>query len=410
MSIPLIAAGRLVTWVIPRDKNRWVFGSDYGFGDGALATLRAAQRRGIGDVTWIARDEDERSAALDAGVPSEVRGSRRAMWRTARAGVAVATHGVADVDRYTITGAYFIQLWHGIPFKKIHLDTAQSFGDASPGVRQRMMRWLYRRSTNRISLLPAAGERAAILLRGAFGIPAGRVAALGEPRTDALWQGSEDERSAAARDVLAAALDVTELPRRLVLFAPTWRDGKPDPAVPSEDQWEDLERWCTDNDAWLVLRPHPLSVSAYTPPAAASRVKLLASSVLGDPTAVLAAFDALITDFSSIAYDFAITGRPIHFLAPDAAEYLASRGAYTSLEEFAGRPVARSWRQVLAQVADAFDTLPSSHSVELVGLWQDHNDGKSADRVVERALADLSARQRKPLRDEPVDGPGGEPV
>ena len=43
----------------------------------------------------------------------------RGWWATARAGVVVVTHGQGDVNRYATSGAFLVQLWHGIPLKRI---------------------------------------------------------------------------------------------------------------------------------------------------------------------------------------------------------------------------------------------------------------------------------------------------
>ena len=45
--------------------------------------------------------------------------SLRGFWLTARAGVVVITHGFGDVNRYAVSDAFIVQLWHGIPLKRI---------------------------------------------------------------------------------------------------------------------------------------------------------------------------------------------------------------------------------------------------------------------------------------------------
>ncbi|WP_368737113.1 CDP-glycerol glycerophosphotransferase family protein, partial [Klebsiella pneumoniae] len=76
-----------------------------------------------------------------------------------------------------------------------------------------------------------------------------------------------------------------------------------------------------------MLRPHPHSVGAYDGgPASSPRIRMLTAAAQNDVTPVLPAIDLLITDYSSIAYDFALTGRPIAYLAPDVERYVATRG------------------------------------------------------------------------------------
>ena len=51
------------------------------------------------------------------------RDSAAALSTTLRAGLAVVTHGFGDVNRYGLSGAVIVQLWHGAPLKKLHADS-----------------------------------------------------------------------------------------------------------------------------------------------------------------------------------------------------------------------------------------------------------------------------------------------
>ncbi len=62
-----------------------------------------------------------------------------------------------------------------------------------------------------------------------------------------------------------------------------------------------------------------------------------------DTAALLAAADALVTDYSSVMFDFAITGKPMYFLVPDLEHYRGElRGFYFDLLDLAPGPVVRS--------------------------------------------------------------------
>ena len=100
------------------------------------------------------------------------------------------------------------------------------------------------------------------------------------------------------RDEARAALGLPD--GRVVLYAPTWRDGDADPTVPSESEWSAIEAWLAARDTTLVVRPHPHGVGDYAAGVArCARVRMLTSATQPDITPVLPAFDALITDYSS---------------------------------------------------------------------------------------------------------------
>ena len=76
----------------------------------------------------------------------------RGWWATARAGVVIVTHGLGDVNRYAGAGAFTVQLWHGIPLKRIGLDspaTVQVPAVAGASVLRRIIGGLYRGAAQR---------------------------------------------------------------------------------------------------------------------------------------------------------------------------------------------------------------------------------------------------------------------
>lgn len=384
---PLYAAGHLATLLIPRG-TRWVFGCGTGIGDGALALWRVATAAGH-DALWLTASarEDEDAAAL--GIRTARKGSVRGWWATARAGVLVVTHGFGDVDRYAGAGGFTVQLWHGIPLKRIGLDSpATTQVPAVPGAAllRRLIRLLYRRSAQRIRVLPAASERSRARLESAFGLGDGRVVVTGEPRVDVLSAGTPEQRRAEASALLARVVGDASASARRILYAPTWRDGAPDPAVPTAEEWGRIITVLETRDAVLFVRPHPLGEGAYTPPMPTARVRMLRSGVLADVTPALPGFDVLITDYSSLAYDVGLLGMPVIHLAPDAAEYARSRGFYGRLEEVTAGEEAADWAGALAQLdvllgdERAFAER-SQRSRALSARMHAYRDGRNADRV-----------------------------
>src|SRR5690606_17670006 len=122
---------------------------------------------------------------------------------------------------------------------------------------------------------------------------------------------------------------------RAILYAPTWRDGDPDPAVPDAAEWTRIISLLERHDAVLLVRPHPLGEGAYAPPLPTRRVRMLRAATVRDVTPVLPRIDALITDYSSLAYDVGLLSTPVLFLAPDAAAYARTRGFYDDYAQVA---------------------------------------------------------------------------
>ncbi|MBS0025577.1 CDP-glycerol glycerophosphotransferase family protein [Microbacterium paraoxydans] len=393
LRIPLYALGRIGTLLVPRGR-RWVFGCGAGVGDGALALQRHAAALGH-DTLWLTANDREAADAAALGIHAVPRAGLRGWWATARAGVLVVTHGLGDVNRYANGGAFVVQLWHGIPLKRIGLDSpATTQVPAVPGAAllRRLVGVLYRAAAQRIRVLPAASDRARGRLESAFGLGDERVVVTGEPRVDVLSRGTADERRAAARTVLIGAAG--ELPQgaRVLLYAPTWRDGAPDPSVPTAREWIEVVRLLERHNAVLFVRSHPLGAGSYTPPLPTTRVRLLSSAVLSDVTPALAAVDLLITDYSSLAYDVGLLRMPVAFLAPDAEEYARTRGFYGRYAEVASAGVAGGWDALRAEL-DALLGDPAAfgaaatRSATLSAEMHAFRDGENTRRVYETIRA-----------------------
>lgn len=393
LRIPLYAVGRIAALVIPR-SDRWVFGCGAGIGDGALALYRVAEQEGH-RVLWLARSTRDADDAKALGIRTVPRDGLRGWWATIRAGVVVVTHGLGDVNRYGSSDAFVVQLWHGIPLKRIGLDSPVT-AQVLPGVPgavllRRLLTVLYRRAAQRIQVLPAASHRARGRLESAFGLDDDRVVVTGEPRVDVLSQGTREQRRQNAATLLTRTGPLLA-DQRVLLYAPTWRDGAADPAIPTAAQWVEIVRLLEKHDAILFIRSHPLGEGAYSPPWSSGRVRMLNSDLLADVTPALPRVDVLITDYSSMAYDVGLLAMPVVYLAPDAEQYARERGFYGRYSDVAGDDSATDWETALAQLDavlsdDAVRAERSERSAELSAHMHAHRDGRNARRVYQAIRA-----------------------
>ncbi|MFH8250345.1 CDP-glycerol glycerophosphotransferase family protein [Microbacterium sp. B2969] len=402
--LPLHLAGRLLTLVVPRSSDGWVFGCAVGIADGALALWNVAEARGQRAV-WLVGDRRQARDAAARGIPHAMKHSLWGLWLTARARVVVVTHGFGDVNRYTVPGAFVVQLWHGIPLKRIGLDSRETLRPpAALGhgilslLTRRVLGVAYRLTARRIRVLPAASHLVRGRLESAFGLSDARVPVTGEPRVDVLSQGTPEGRRSAARAIVDAVTGPLDPATRLVLYAPTWRDGEPDPAVPSDDEWGAIVDVLTRRDAVLLVRSHPLGAGEYRPPVLTDRVRGLGSGAVPDVTPVLPGLDALVTDYSSLVFDSSLVPLPVVFLAPDVSAYARRRGFYGTYGDVAGDDWTADW----THAARRLDALLGDEAVRATALERAHaldarvhafRDGGNAERVYRAILAGLGQRR-----------------
>jgi len=400
LAAPKYALSWLFSHVVPRSRQRWVFGSGIGVAEGSLALARELRSEATGErITWLVSDgergEKERRDAESEGFEALTRRSWRGYWATLRARHIVITHGLGDANRFGVFGARIVHLGHGVPLKKLHLDSPVTTALRGPALARAILRRMYEAGSRQIMMFVASSVDAAERLRTAHRVAPGRVRALGDPRDDELARDALDPDRAEVRRreiiaLLRAAHPERRIDDRLVLYAPTWRDGAPDPHAPEADELRLLAQSLSDAGATLVIRAHPLSTETYRS-ALGDGIVTLSSDVLRDITPALSAFDAVMTDYSSLAMDFALLGRPIVWFAPDLEAYVQTRGLYEPLEVTARGQVMRSWSAAvdrLSQILDIGSPVRASACADSRALAERFHIERSG-RAAARVLAEI---------------------
>jgi CDP-glycerol glycerophosphotransferase len=103
---------------------------------------------------------------------------------------------------------------------------------------------------------------------------------------------------------------------------------------------------------------------------------------------LLLAADALITDYSSVMFDFSVTGKPMYFLVPDIDHYRGQmRGFYFDLAERAPGPLVRTQAELVDALSDAeHEGRYASRYAAWRAQFNRRDDGHAAERVVDRIL------------------------
>ncbi len=287
-----------------------------------------------------------------------------------------------DRDWVKSPGTVYVQTWHGTPLKRIHYDAIGVPTARTQRLSDDVDRWDHLLSPNRASTGP---------LQRAFGYPR-PLAETGYPRNDVLSSARAPEIRAAVRRRLAIGPDKT-----VVLYAPTWRDDLKEPDVfPLQLDLEAFERRL-GRDHVLLLRLHYFD-SARVGDVESACIRNV--SMLPEVSDLYLAADALLTDYSSTMFDFAITAKPIIFFTYDLAHYRDTlRGFYFDfLRDAPPGPVVDTTDQVLDAIAD----LPNV-ARQYAGAYRSFRrqfchleDGGSTARVLERFFTAQPAPVRAP--------------
>jgi CDP-glycerol glycerophosphotransferase len=243
-------------------------------------------------------------------------------------------------------GQTYLNTWHGTPLKAMGYDMPGGAREAGNTLRN-FVQSDFLLSQNQF--MTDSMYRSAYKLDGLY---RGRVIQEGYPRVD-RQELDDRERASSVALLTSRGLDVEG--RRIVLYAPTWRgDTFNDPSDDIDalvSTVADLQERVGPEFA-VLLRTHQILERYVGGRPDLARI-LVPTSM---PTNVaLGLSDTLVTDFSSIFFDFLATGRRIAFYAPDRSGYDSSRGTAFPADELPG-PVCDTVDELArAVVADASD-------------------------------------------------------
>jgi CDP-ribitol ribitolphosphotransferase len=213
----------------------------------------------------------------------------------------------------------------------------------------------------------------------AFGIPEDRVRPTGIPRMDGFF--GERERETARTAALAAYPAIRG--RRVILFAPTFRGAGARTAWYDLDliDYDALHGLCVERDAVCIIRMHPFVTTPLRIPEALRDRLIDGSGSAIDVNTLLFAVDLLITDYSSIVFEFSTLDRPMLFFADDLEEYVASRDFYVRYEDFVPGRIVRTFDDLLDAIRR--EDFGAERLAAFRAAHLDHFDGHATDRVID---------------------------
>lgn len=337
----------VLSFLFPRNRKLWVFGNRHGFIDNSRYLFEYVCEK-CPDVTavWVAHEDEVLQTVAHLGFRSVHARSLRGILTILHAGVGVVSNGLGDLNRFATGGMFLVQLWHATPIKRILLDSPLDIAVGSGYLGQiasLLYRRLFKSSLKAVKMAIASSPVAAERMRSAFGLRKEDVIVTGVPRADIILRlATETARP------LRLKKEPTEY---LILFAPTWREDGSEPWETGfdPDVWEQL---LSQQNARFMIRLHPLAQSKVLRASASgsSRISLMDLGEHPDINVILSEVDLLITDYSSVATDFALLGRPIVFFAPDYTAYAGSRGLYEPFEEYTCNSFCSHWNEVYEAV------------------------------------------------------------
>ncbi len=375
-----------VTQIVPRNKNIWLFNCVVNANNQNAFThntkflylyISEHPEFGISPI-WISTDKNiikilKQTNKYDAVYKYSLKG----IWLCLRAKYYIINLDPAcnnEISQLMCGGATIINLWHGIPLKSIGLDVSYIYQKLSP-IFKKLHKCIRLKANYYITNYLYDTQ----IFKKAFDLNDEQLKILGSPRLDTLFSNFNNENLFMENDV-ENILKFKEQGKKLLLYVPTYRDTGKD--ISNWIQNPKLLLVLKQNNAVLICKLHPVDANAIDINNSETFYKMSNNS---DINAVLKYTDALITDYSSINFDYTLLDRPIIYFVPDFEEYqLTCHKFYTPYKEFAIGDVCKTEDELLSamqEVINGIDNYKEQRKILRDKIFK-YQDGKNCERVI----------------------------
>ncbi|MDO3659854.1 CDP-glycerol glycerophosphotransferase family protein [Bacillus sp. C28GYM-DRY-1] len=237
----------------------------------------------------------------------------------------------------------YLQTWHGTPLKKLAVDMDEVH---MPGTTTKKYKRNFTKEASNWDFLISPNAYSSEIFARAFKFKKNMLET-GYPRNDFLYNQNNIQQINSIKRRLNIPAN-----KKIILYAPTWRDDK----FYSKGKYKfdlDLDlnilKQHLGDDYIIVLRMHYLVAENFD----LSKFENFAFdfSNHGDIRDLYIISDLLITDYSSVFFDFANLKRPIIFYVPDIDEYRDKlRGFYFDFEKKAPGPLIKTTMGVIKEI------------------------------------------------------------
>jgi len=280
---------------------------------------------------------------------------------------------------------FYVQCWHGTPFKKLCYDIKTDFTSALNTLEE--LKEKYDIDTKRYNYMISPSQFTSDKYRSAFNLkkvnPDCKIIEKGYPRNDFLFKYTKSDK-----DKIKKTIGI-KTNKKIILYAPTWRDNQYSAqsgyilnlAIDFEKLFKQL------GDEYIILfRTHAFISNSFDFERYESFVYDV--SKYDDITELYVIADILITDYSSVFFDFANLKKPILFYMYDLKLYKNKlRDFYLDLDELPG-PIIEAEEELINEIKNVsnYDLKYQKKYKKFNEKYNYLDDANSSKRIVEEIM------------------------
>lgn len=358
---------------IPRKKEIWIFGSNHGkkFADNSkylyLYTIKNYPKiRAI----WMTTNKKLLKKFSEKNYEAYHSWSVKGLWYSLRAKYAISSYGLHDFNKILLGGIKNIQLWHGTPLKNISPEKRDI------RTKVRMI------SGNKYHNYIAPSKEVKNKFKRVFMNDGQNINITGYPRNDALFNTSWFFPEENFVDNLKKSIKF----KHVITYLPTWR-GEGDCINLFKDykfDLDEIQKKLKKLNAILIIKAHHMNKQIIPEgDLRDSRIFSLSDEEFQDIYPILKETDILITDYSSIYFDFLLLNRPIIF-APFDIKNKQKKFFFYDYDTVTPGPKAKNWIEVFDCIekevkSDGY----KKERKKMLEMFNEFKDNQNSKRVFE---------------------------
>lgn len=359
----------LISKLVPKDKNIWIFGAWFGekYADNSkylfeYITNNYPEIKAI----WLTNNKNTLELIESKKYKVCKTYSFKGYYYSMRASISFVSTAFKDINDYVFSGIY-INLWHGIPLKKIVYDDKLTNSIDYNSSQKKFLRILFpfMHLPEDFNYVISSSKDESKNLSSAFNKDVKNILITGLPRNDVFDQKKRSMKK--------------------VIYMPTHRnEGELDIAKMFLNDLEAINKNFVSLNLKLYIKLHYYHMKNIDLQNYSNIFIIKDEDIEQDIYNIINDFDLLITDYSSIYFDFLLSDRPIVFAPFDYEEYLSKdRELYYDYNEVTPGPKCENWNEVMKWI-EKFQENPTLYSKErkiVRDRFHKYQDGKSCERV-----------------------------
>lgn len=373
--------------LLPRKGHIWVFGSWNGqrYSDNSkylfdYVNTNHPKVRAI----WLTKSQVVHEKLVNQGFECHKNWSTKGILLSLKAKYIFVSSGKKDINYLFINGAKLVHLWHGNPLKKIGLD--DKYSSVNGFYYSKIVKHVFPMSFEfNYDYMVSNSEIFTPLMQSSYDLARNQILETGCPRNDVFFSQRKDGFNINLEKLYPGV--------KIIYYLPTFRSGDTPMNIFTQSDFDQkrVEEFLESENMILVSKGHfvEMDIETFDQKEKSRIIHLSDANIESDINNMLKDADALITDYSSVFFDFLLTQRPIIFAAFDLEEYMEkSRELYFDYEEAVAGPIARDWNEILYQLKNIWNNRENESLLKQKNrIYNKYHDSANSKRVAEAIIS-----------------------